>query len=124
MSSDLVLTDRERTRLAKVKQMLASGDNPYTKTFESPLEIGDTRGLVKPSTELTPKQRITKFKNTRPYSHKWSYLLDTDEVINAVTGPTCINCRQPIQVVDSVYGRIIANLMTAVIDATRVIDGI
>lgn len=122
MSSDLVLTDRERVRLAKVKQMLKDGISPYANL--STLVIGDTRGLVKPTVELTPRQRITKFNNTRPNSHKWSYLLDTDEVPNAVTGPTCINCKKAIQIVSSVYGRIIANLMTAVIDATRIINGV
>jgi hypothetical protein len=69
---------------------------------------------------LTPKQRLAKFRATVDKSHKWSFIDSDSEPVTY--GPRCIGCNKLIQVVSSVYGRVISDRFQVIREGTRTID--
>lgn len=114
-----ILSSKELKRLQSVREMLSKGENPYSCI--STLTIGGgefiTQDVVK---ELTPKQRLKKFKSNVNDKHQWSFIDGVLEVQPITI--TCIACDVPVQHVTSVYGRVLIGSFTIVRDGVKLIN--
>lgn len=106
-------------RLHKVKQLLNEGANPYSKP-------SDTNTTAKGLKLTTRTKTSIKRPTIKPHvNHQWSFIDGPAPLIDKVIdGLTCISCKQAIEAVNSVYGKIITNVGSKVIEGLRDIHGV
>jgi hypothetical protein len=122
---DGLLTEKEHKRVIKTQETLNNGGNPFSKENRKDTEVQhkkDHSPIVKKG--LTIQERLNKFNSTCNFSGSWTEttVIDPSASPSIITGMLCISCKEQVNAITSVYGRIVVQMIKKVVDYLKLLD--